>query len=606
MVGDQDQDALVINLAGRQRMLVQQMTSLALQIRSDPTQAGYRQTLQEAKAIFDQTLSALIAGGDTPYLPGQTASLPPTGSSVIREELRTLQQRWVLFQAELRVIETAAPASVSLDSALQSLQALSPQLIQQADRIVRLYEEESERKLTRLKWIQVGFFLCAVGLLIVGVVIVRRAIIAPLHVLKNAAKQIGDGDLSTPIQIASPAEFADLAAGVDRMRAQLKISADDLEARVHQRTRELTAFYDVIREISSHLAIERVLDSVTSKARDVLTSDVAFLCLLDDTGESLTLKAHAGPQEAACGHCVLARHTLASEILGRNDAMICEIGGCQTIAPRYRASHLAAPLRVGERTIGALCVGSTQTAMYSQEQVRLLTELANSAAIALENARLYAQAEQVAALEERQRIAADMHDSLAQTLSYIKLKTGRLAELIAAHDAEEALRELDLISAAVESAGQEVRRSIASLRAMVAPERTLQEHITECVMTFADTAPGVAVAVAPGDDQGVILPPDDLTQVLRIVQEALHNACRHARATRVTVRSIRQGPQHQLVVEDDGCGFDPAQANGTGHFGLSIMQARAARIRGKLVLDSAPGRGTRVILTWPVQEIGPA
>ncbi len=603
MVRDQGRDALVINLAGRQRMLIQQITGQALQIQAGQDRDMHGQILRDAETTFDRTLAALMAGGETPYLPGQTVYVPATGSGTIRAELRELQQRWTVFQANLRIIETASPGSASFDAAIRSVQDLSPQLVQQADEIVRLYETDSERKLARLQWIQAGFFLCAVGLLVFGVLMIRRAIIVPLQTLKNAAERIGRGDLSSRVRLASPPELSALASSIDTMRAQLNTLTAGLEARVQQRTRELTALYDVIRDISSHLAIERVLESVTGKARDLLDSDVAFLCLLDETGETLTLKAYNGPEDAVCGQCVLAHRAVAGQILGRRDAMICEVGGCQTIAPDYRASHMAAPLRVGERVIGALCVGSTREATYAQEQVRLLTELANSTAIALENARLYEQTERVAALEERQRIAADMHDGLAQTLSYVKLKNTQVADLIARDSVEQAAQEVALIGTAIEQAGHEVRQSIASLRAAPVLDRALQEHLAEVVTTFAESAPGISVDLQVADEQGTVLESDTTAQVLRVVQEALQNARRHASATCVTVRLERQGTTCCVMIQDDGSGFDAAQVNGKEHFGLSIMQARAARIGGELTIDSAPGRGTRVILAWSMQPI---
>lgn len=602
MVRDQDQDALVINLAGRQRMLIQQITSQTLQIQSGQNRDEHRQVLRDAETMFDQTLAALIAGGDTQYLPGRAVFLPATSSKSIQAELRELRQHWTTFQADLRVIETAPPDSTRFDAASQSLQTLSPQIVQQADHIVRLYEAESERKLARLQWIQAGFFVCAIGLAVVGMVIVRRAIMTPLQTLKNAAQQIGQGDLSSSIRIAGPPEFTELANGVDTMRAQLKTLTGGLEERIHLRTRELTALYDVIRDISSHLDITRVLDSVTGKARDLLDSDVAFLCLLDGSGEWLTLKAYNGPQEAVCGSCVLAKRSVAARVLGRQEALICDVGGCQTVAPVFRASHLAAPLRVGERVIGALCVGSTRKATYSHEQVRLLTELANSTAIALENARLYEQAERMATLEERQRIAADMHDGFAQTLSYIKLKTGRLSDLITQGTMDQVAQELTLITHAVDQAGQDVRQSIASLRAVPVQDRALQEHLAEIVSDFAQTAPDAAIEFVNSDEHSVVLDSDALVQVLRVVREALQNVQRHAGATQISVRSEHQGTAHRVTIQDNGCGFDPAHVNGKGHFGLSIMQARAARIDGDLTIDSAPGQGTRVILTWPAPQ----
>lgn len=598
-VRDQKQDALVINLAGRQRMLVQQITAQALHISLSADSAAHKQALRDAETVFDQTLHALIVGGETRYLPGQMVRVPAARSDAIQTRLNSLQDQWTAFRAHLRVIETAAPGSVEFYAAIGAVQTLAPPLVAQADDIVRRYEAESERKLARLQWIQAGFFLCAVTLLVAGVVIVRRDIIAPLFTLRAAAGQIGRGDLGSPVALHAPPELAGLAESFDTMRAQLQALTGALESRVNQRTRELTALYDVIREISSHLDIAHVLDSVTSKARDLLDSDVAFLCLLDDSGESLALKSYDGPQAAVCSTCVLAKYSVAQQILGHHEALICDVGGCQNIAPDYRASHLAAPLRVGERVIGALCVGSTRPATYSQEQVRLLTELVNSSAIALENARLYAQAERAATLEERQRIAADMHDGLAQTLGYVKLKAEHLACLIAQGPPTDAAHELTLISTAIERASHDVRQSIASLRAAPTPDRALEDQLVAFVASFTEPFGDVAVDVVTEGDVDIVLEDGALTQVLRVVQEALQNAHRHAHARHIMVCLERHAVHYRVSVRDDGCGFDIAGVNGTGHFGLSIMQARAARLDGTLTIESAPGHGTAVILTWP-------
>lgn len=602
---DQDQDALVINLAGRQRMLVQQITSEALQIQWDKNKDVHKRILRDAETTFDQTLTAFISGGKTEYLPDQLVSIPATQSNTIQASLRELRQGWAEFRLDLSIIETSASDSVEFASAIQSIQALSPQLVQQADGIVRLYEAESERKVARLQGIQIAFFLCAVGLLIFGIIMTRRAIIIPLQTLKKSTEQIGQGDLSSPVQISGPPELTALAMSFDTMRAQLKTLTEGLEARVSQRTRELTALYDVIREISSHLEIEHVLNSVTGKARDLIESDVAFLCLLDSTGESLALKAHNGPRNAVCSHCALAKQAVPQQVLDRQDAMICDVGGCQIIASGYRTSHLAAPLRVGDRVIGALCVGSTRQATYSHEQVRLLTELANSTAVALENARLYEQAERIGILEERQRIAADMHDGLAQTLSYVRLKTDRLADLIQQESVQQAIREVGLIGDAIDRANHEVRQSIVSLRADTIPDPALQRQLTEMVSSFVQSSPELKINIVDGKTPSVFLEADQMAQVLRIVQEALQNACRHAHATQIMVSFEDAGANGRIVVRDDGHGFDTTQVNGNGHFGLSIMQARAARLGGTLVIESASGHGTQVILSWPVRQISP-
>ncbi len=596
LVADQREAARVINLAGRQRMLVQQMSREALQIaaRSDP--AGHARTLDEAARTFDRTLAALLDGGQAPYLPGQAVDVPAAPGAV-RPALETVRATWDGFRSQLETILAEPPGSLLFAEALNAVHRLTPVLAQQTDAVVQAYETESARAIARVRTIQVTFFFGAMGLLLAGLLLVRRQIIHPLGVLRQAARRIGQGDLDAPVRLGEQSEFAALADSLDTMRAQLKAARDELEGRVVQRTRELAALYDVIREIVSRLEIDHVLTSVTGKARDLLDSEVAFLCLLDEEKQTLALKAFDGPREAVCGTCVLVQRSVAGEILAHDGAMICPLGGCRTIAPRYQVSHLAAPLRVGGRVIGALCVGSSRPASYSTDQAVLLTELANTTAIALENARLFEQAERVAALEERQRIAAEMHDGLGQTLSYLQLKAGQLAGLIAVGEREAAARELAHISQALERSSHDVRQSIASLQAPP-PRRPLQDELRDLVAA-ARGPTGMMTVETALHPEPLALHPDHSVQVLRVVQEALHNAHRHAGAEHVRVVLERDASRWRAIVEDNGCGFDPAVPAEKGHFGLSIMRARAARIGGTLDVESAPGRGTRVILSWP-------
>lgn len=603
VVSDQKKDALVINLAGRQRMLVQQITREVLQIEKGDDEGTHTQEMQEAVTVFDQTLQALIAGGQAPYLPDQTVSLPATRQEDILQELYEVRSIWDTLQAHLATIQSEAPDSPSFAAAIEAVERSSPELVQRVDHVVRMYEAASTQKVTRLRWIQAGFFASAVGLLVVGMVMIQRYVVRPLQLLAGAARRIGQGNLDQPIARSGPRELAMLAHRFDTMRLQLKAAHDELELRVRQRTHELAALYDVICEISSRLEIEHVLHSVTIKARDLLDSEVAFLCLLDDVGKNLKLKAYEGPQDAVCGTCTLVRHSTTEQILGQEEAMICGRDTCRMIAPQYRASHLAAPLRVGEQAIGALCVSSSAGTRYSDEQIRLLTQLANSTAIALENARLYQQVERIATLEERQRIAAEIHDGLAQTLSYLQLKTERLTALVAQETQEQAARELELFRKALHQAGTEARRAIANLQAETPPNQTLQKRLAEVIAEFEQ--PGEpTVELVMTDQSALILPADDVTQVSQIVREALQNARRHAQARHIAVCLEQDATHHRIAIRDDGGGFDlEAQlANGKGHFGLSIMRARAARLGGALAIQSAPGRGTQVTLSWPVRS----
>lgn len=602
VLNNQREGALVINMAGRQRMLIQQITSQALQIEMGSAQPATREALSDSQSIFDQTLMALINGGETVYRPGETVHLRGARSDAIQARLAALRAAWQEFQASLQTLQTGAPRTPQFTNALQTVQAMAPKLVEQADDIVRLYEIEAQQQTTRLQWVQAAFFASAITLLVSGVLLLRRSILAPLNVLTQATETIGRGDLSTEIPRVGPQELVALGASLNEMRSELRTLRDELEARVAQRTRELAALAEVIREISSRLDLEHVLKSVTTKARELLGSEVAFLCLLDDSQQLLALRAFSGPKDAVCQQCTLVRNPTAAQILQHPHAISCNIGGCATVADHYRQSHLAASLRIGERVIGALCVGSARPATYSQDQERVLTELANSTAIALENARLYEQAELAATLEERQRIAAEMHDGLAQTLSYIQLRIDNLDQLIAACQLAEIAPEIGAIRDAVGRASVEARQSIASLRASPEQDHTLQTQLADLIQSFPALSDSAEISAVGLEEAQIVLPGDHSAHLLRVVQEALHNARRHADAAQVTLSYEQQGDAHRVVVQDDGRGFDVDGASVEGHFGLNIMRARAARIGAQLDIESAPGCGTRITVSWPSSD----
>jgi len=234
-------------------------------------------------------------------------------------------------------------------------------------------------------------------------------------------------------------------------------------------------------------------------------------------------------------------------------------------------------------------------------EIELVESFVNRAAIALENAYLHKRLEWAAALEERQRIAAEMHDGLAQTLSYLTLRSYQATELIEEGHIDAALAEHANIQDAISQATTEVRRSIASLQESPPPRRPFQEWLAEIVREAGKAGDAQIVLEFQVDDP-FFLPPDHLEQVVRVLQEALVNANHHAEADQVSVHLERQDGEISLSVEDNGRGFDPdlTPSDGREHFGLSIMRARAARIGGQIEIESTLGEGTRLVLRWPL------
>jgi signal transduction histidine kinase len=261
---------------------------------------------------------------------------------------------------------------------------------------------------------------------------------------------------------------------------------------------------------------------------------------------------------------------------------------------------LCLPLLGRDRPLGLLfLIDQQEPRRWRPNEVAWAESFANSAAIALEKALLYEQAELLATLEERQRIAAEMHDGLAQTLSYLSLKAYHASELLDQRQLDAVSEQHAVIQKTIELASKQVRKSISSLQERPQPRRPLQVRLAEVVSEYARNGGSPADLVSTVSDP-LFVPSPQMEQVSRIVQEALLNAGRHAQAERVTVYLERRADEVTIIVEDDGQGFDPEDPpqDGRSHFGLTIMRARAARIGGQLRIKSAVRQGTRLSLTW--------
>jgi two-component system nitrate/nitrite sensor histidine kinase NarX len=274
-------------------------------------------------------------------------------------------------------------------------------------------------------------------------------------------------------------------------------------------------------------------------------------------------------------------------------------GFCGILKPSYRSSHLAAPLWVGDRVIGALCAGDSTRQAMPAENNQLLTKLANSAAIAIENARLYAKAERVATLEERQRIAAEIHDGIGQTLSFLGLSIDQVEEFLEQNERKTAIEKLEIIRSTIDQTTETVRASIANLWDKIPSQISLQDCLKALINDFSNQH-GVIVSWRDQLDSPLYIPRKDREQILRVTKEALLNAHNHASANNIQIELMRNDADYHLLVLDDGIGFDPKRITpgDQDHFGLQIMEARANRIGGHINIDSRPGEGTRVFLSW--------
>lgn len=235
-------------------------------------------------------------------------------------------------------------------------------------------------------------------------------------------------------------------------------------------------------------------------------------------------------------------------------------------------------------------VGALVVAALVYVFVRFFTGVLRESALEAARAR-----EEAAVVVERQRIAREMHDNIAQTLFYLAVKLRETDDLMAAGDSEEARGELRTAREEIRAAYHQVRAVVADLR-----QQAELEDFGEAVRrTAAELAERLEVQVTCEVAGRATLPVSSRQHVLAIVQEALINAHRHGHARRATVRLKALGEDTTVEVSDEGVGFDPGAVPQEGRYGLTIMEERAQMAGGQLGLDSSPERGTRVTVHLP-------
>lgn len=251
------------------------------------------------------------------------------------------------------------------------------------------------------------------------------------------------------------------------------------------------------------------------------------------------------------------------------------------------------PLVVQGRVIGGLSIAHAQVGAFTAHHADLALTMANQAAITMVNAHLYAQAQSLAALEERQRLARNLHDAVNQSLFPAGLIADVLPRLWAQNpqDGEQSLADLRRL---IRGAQAELRGLLAELRPIVFTDTKPGVLLRQ----LADALSGRANIPVRVDVEGEgILPSDVQMTIYRLCQEALSNIAKHANASQVTIGLQLASDALELRIHDDGCGFDPEQ-DAWGRHGLSIMRERAAAIGAILTIASEPGQGTEIIVCW--------
>jgi PAS domain S-box-containing protein len=392
-----------------------------------------------------------------------------------------------------------------------------------------------------------------------------------------------------------------------------------LEQRVEERTRELSLLLNVSANIASTLDLPLLLELILEQLQQVVDYDGASVLILE--GDELHTVAHRGPIPLEVQTQMRLSREQAGELWeamqGREPLIIGDIRGETWLAQAFRQAFgeyldremwyvrtwVGVPLMVQERLIGWLSLHHSEPKAYAHHHATLAQSIANQAATAIENARLYGQARRLAALEERQRLARELHDSVSQVLYGIGLgaRTARaLVDRAAIGPEQKSIlaEPLDYVLSLAEAGLAEMRALIFELR----PDSLEREGlVTALTRQAAALRTRHKLEVHTEFCEEPALPFEAKEAFYRIAQEAQNNTVKHARADKVEIRlGVNQG-EIVLEITDDGVGFDP-QAEYSGHMGLRSMRERAAQTGGTLEIVSEAGQGAVVRVRLPAPD----
>jgi PAS domain S-box-containing protein len=390
-----------------------------------------------------------------------------------------------------------------------------------------------------------------------------------------------------------------------------------LERRVEERTHEIErrrqvaeGLRDIMTILNSNRPLDEILESIVAQACRLLGTDAGAVYHLQEQKGLLGIQVAHGLDAddaainipvgwGAVGEAVLNRQPVAASdalvtLTVENDPALepQQWARLTSLFSRYGAL-LVVPLLIKDDIYGAIALYYHKPREFTSEEMELAVAFGDQAALAIENARLRTQAEQMAVAAERSRLARDLHDAVTQTLFSTSLIADVLPRLWE-RDQPEALRRLDELRQSTRGALAEMRALLLELRPATLTEVGLGELLRQLTEAITGQARVQITLTVEGQCR---LPPDVQIALYRIAQEALNNVARHANASQAAVYLHGRVDEIELRISDDGQGFDPSCIP-LEHLGLGIMRERAEAIGATLQIEAQPGSGTQVVIYW--------
>lgn len=574
----------VINLAGSLRMQTYKMTSLALSARS-PEDGHTPVQLEKAIDTFDTTLV-------DPHI---RALMPQQVETELTRSYATVLQAWQEIKPRFEAaVNNGMPASASQAPLIADVNIF----VDRINHLVKQIERDTEAKILVLRMVLGAALLMTLLVGSLTLYLARNDLILPLRDLLSFAANVGRGNLAARTEHTGSDELGRLGQAFNHMAEDLSRMYQNLETRVEEKTAELTI---------ANRSLELLYHSIARLYNGPVAPDT-YAILLNDlenvlgVGHGLACLVESGETRA---------RVIASTLHPDNsrDPAECTLSSCaECLAHRELTVHvlkdgrrmLSLPLKDTEQHYGVLQLEMPRGRELVQWQIQLLEALSRHIGIAIGTARRTEQNRRLSLLEERAALARELHDSLAQSLAYMKIQVSRLKPLLAAEDSQpgrsDATRDaseiLEELREGLNSAYRQLRELLSTFRLRIEGEG-LAAALQNTVDEFSGR--GDIPIKLEAHLAGCTLTPNEEIHVLQIVREALSNVLNHARAQQaaITVRCNSDGSVSATVI-DDGIGVH--QTAGAHHYGMTIMEERARNLGGRLSVENLPVAGTRVTL----------
>jgi signal transduction histidine kinase len=477
-------------------------------------------------------------------------------------------------------------------------------------------QADLNRTLTVSMWISLATAVTAAFLAVAITTPLLRQIDSGIQRLLGGADRVAAGDLSQPVPVTGQDEFNQLAHTFNEMMTDLSARELHLQARIS----EMEALHQISLQLTSILDLNQVLDTIANSALSLVNATEVRIFLGDGQADPLQFGASAWRDSNPTslprpprvdGLVATAAQTSQPQVINRADRHPL----FSTPEVRHWGIRAAAaiPLRLADRVLGVFNAALDDRDAFHEDELRILQLLADQAAVALENARLYQSVadketrlndlvQKLALIQEEERrlVGLDLHDGLTQILLSANMHLNAYTAL--ANNGEESSNdELLMARTRLQEAIREVRWVVAELRPTELEDFGLVDGLRQYAKKIAQVESWQLTFAA--DLDGDLITPAVETAVFRIIQEALTNIRKHARSDRVRLSLTAAGGQLTILVQDWGAGFDLAHLGSENtYLGLVGMQERTMLLDGELFIESHPGIGTTIRAQIPLAE----